>query len=50
MKPTIQNSTAIKSQWQLIRIQFAKHRLALAAFFLLQVLYGVAIFAEFFSP
>ncbi len=33
----------------MIRIRFARHRLALGAFFLLQILYGIAVFAEFFS-
>ncbi len=39
-----------KSQWQLIVARFVRHRLAVAAFFLLQVLYIVAAFAEFFAP
>jgi peptide/nickel transport system permease protein len=38
------------SQWQLIRLRFARHRLAVAGLFLLLVLYTVAIFAEFFAP
>lgn len=43
-------STATKSQWQLIRKRFLRHRLAVIAFFFLQILYLIAIFAEFFSP
>jgi len=38
------------SQWQLIRIRFAKHRLAVIALQVLIVLYFLAIFAEFMSP
>jgi peptide/nickel transport system permease protein len=38
------------SQWQLIRRRFARHRLAVGAFFMLNVMYIVAIFAEFFAP
>ena len=38
------------TQWQLIRKQFRKHRLALAAMHILVVLYVLAIFAEFFAP
>lgn len=41
---------ATLSKWQLIRRRFARHRLALAAIFVLQVLYFVAVFAEFFAP
>ncbi len=38
------------SQWQLIRRRFTRHRLAVGAFFTLNVMYIVAIFAEFFAP
>ncbi|OGJ92331.1 MAG: peptide ABC transporter permease [Candidatus Raymondbacteria bacterium RifOxyA12_full_50_37] len=38
------------SQWQLIRIRFIRHRLAVAALFLLITLYTMALFAEFFAP
>jgi len=38
------------SQWALIRRRFAKHRLAVAASYLLAVLYILAAFAEFFAP
>jgi peptide/nickel transport system permease protein len=38
------------SQGQLIRRRFARHRLAVGAFFMLNVMYIVAIFAEFFAP
>ena len=45
-------SAAMKplSQWQLIRRRFIKHRLAVAALFLLLFLYFLAVFAEFFAP
>lgn len=39
-----------ESQWQLIRRRFVRHRLAVAAMFVLAVLYLMAVFAEFFSP
>jgi peptide/nickel transport system permease protein len=54
--PTIQSAAKTKlppeklSQWQLIRRRFARHRLAVGAFFMLNVMYIVAIFAEFFAP
>lgn len=38
------------SQWQLIRLNFAKHRLAVIALNLLVVLYLVAVFAEVVAP
>ncbi len=38
------------SHWALIRGRFMRHRLALASFFLLVVLYGLAAGAEFFAP
>lgn len=38
------------SQWQLVRLRFLKHRLAVTAFFVLCVLYTVALFAGFFAP
>ena len=38
------------TQWQLIRRQFAKHRLAVASGYLLLVLYIVAACVEVFSP
>lgn len=43
-------SVATLSQWQLIRRRFARHRVAVAAMFMLAVLYSVALFAEFFAP
>ena len=46
----IELSTATLSQWQLIRLRFSKHRLAVASFYVLIVLYLMAIFAEFFAP
>jgi peptide/nickel transport system permease protein len=47
---TRNTSIATKSQWQLIKARFAQHRLAVIAFFFLQILYLIAVFAEFFSP
>ena len=38
------------SQWALIRRRFLHHRLAVASFFLLAVLYTIAAGAEFFAP
>lgn len=38
------------SQWQLIRMRFSRHRLAVGAVYVLVFLYMVAIFAEFVSP
>jgi peptide/nickel transport system permease protein len=38
------------SQWALIRRRFGRHRLAVAALFLLSVLYVLAVFAEFMAP
>jgi len=43
-------SLAALSQWQLIRLGFAKHKLAVAGLYVLVLLYTVAIFAEFFAP
>ncbi|MCX5632078.1 MAG: ABC transporter permease [Phycisphaerae bacterium] len=47
---TQDTSIATKSQWQLIRGRFVRHRLAVIAFFFVQILYLIAIFADFFSP
>ncbi|MAE62241.1 MAG: peptide ABC transporter permease [Planctomycetaceae bacterium] len=41
---------ATLSQWQLIRLRFSRHRLAVLSFNLLIVLYVVAVFAEFIAP
>lgn len=38
------------SQWALMRRRFLRHRLAVASFFLLAVLYTLAVGAEFFAP
>lgn len=38
------------SQWQLIRLRFSKHKLAVAAGYFLIVMYLMAIFAEFVAP
>ena len=40
----------IASQWQLVRLKFMKHRLAMGAIGVLSVLYFSTIFAEFISP
>jgi len=38
------------SQWALIRLRFAKHKLAVVALVFLLILYTMAVFAEFFAP
>ncbi len=38
------------SQWQLIRLRFSRHRLAVTSLYLLGLLYGLALFAEFVAP
>lgn len=38
------------SQWELIRLRFSKHKLAVASMFVLIVLYTLAVFAEFLAP
>ncbi len=38
------------TQWQLIRLRFARHKLAVIALNMLAILYLVAVFAEFFAP
>ncbi len=38
------------SQWQLVRINFSKHRLAVWSLYLLVTLYAIAVFAEFVAP
>ncbi len=50
MQEATEKHIETKSQWQLIVARFIRHRPAVAAFFLLQVMYIVAIFAEFFAP
>jgi len=40
----------VQSQWALILRRFLKHRVAVACFFLLAILYAMAAFAEFFAP
>jgi peptide/nickel transport system permease protein len=46
----MKHDTATLSQWQLIRLNFARHRLAVIALNLLVVLYLIAIFAEMVAP
>jgi len=41
---------ATMSQWQLIRLRFTRHKLALIALNVLAVFYFVALFVEFFAP
>lgn len=50
--PTSSNTNDLGSlsQWQLIWLRFVKHRLALYSLYIILVLYGVALFAEFFAP
>jgi peptide/nickel transport system permease protein len=38
------------SQYQLMRVKFKKHRVAMVSLYLLAVFYLVAIFAEFVVP
>ncbi len=48
--PTDKASLAALSQWQLIRLGFAKHKLAAVGLYVLVLFYTVALFAEFFAP
>ncbi len=41
---------SVLSQWQLIRLRFEKHKVAMYSLWVLCVLYFVALFAEFFAP
>lgn len=53
LAPALQKATkdvATLSQWQLIRINFAKHKLAVWSLNLLILMYVVAIFCEFVAP
>jgi len=47
---TLAGDTAVLTQWQLIRLRFVKHRVAVFALAVLVVLYLVAILAEFMAP
>lgn len=38
------------SQWQLIRLKFARHKLAVISFYFLIILYSTALLAPFFAP
>jgi peptide/nickel transport system permease protein len=38
------------SQWQLIRLRFTRHRMALFSLYVVCALYSMALFAEFFAP
>lgn len=49
-KPEVGDATATLSQWQLIRLRFARHKPAVVSMYLLGFLYFVAFFAEFFAP
>jgi peptide/nickel transport system permease protein len=44
------NDKGSLTQWQLIRLRFCKHRLALLSLYILGIFYLVAVFAEFFAP
>ncbi|MCL2319775.1 MAG: ABC transporter permease [Treponema sp.] len=46
----LSESYYVATQWQLIIRKFKKHKLALAGFWILAVMYFVALFCEFFSP
>ena len=52
LQPEISDKSAIGvlSQWQLIRLGFARHTLAVLALRVLILLYLLAIFAEFCAP
>lgn len=45
-----QRTASTQSQWALILRRFRQHRVAVASFFVLVVLYLLAAFAEFFAP
>lgn len=49
VRPREKPGAGALSQWQLIRLNFARHRLAVWAMYLLLVLYVLAIFADFFA-
>src|SRR5690554_1750748 len=44
------NDAATLSQWQLIRMNFARHQLAVWSLHVLVVLYLIALLAEFVAP
>src|SRR5438105_4551717 len=44
------STEAVRSPWELTVRRFTRHRLGIASFFLLCVLYVVALFCEFFAP
>lgn len=50
LTPSEQRTAATLSQWQLIWLRFSKHWLALLSLYILIVLYGVAVLAEFIAP
>lgn len=49
MPPPVVEKGAL-SQWELIRLRFVRHKLALLSLHVLIVLYTVALFAEFLAP
>jgi peptide/nickel transport system permease protein len=50
ISPTTNIGTGGMSQWQLIRLRFAKHKVAVVSLHVLTVLYLMALLAEFFAP
>ncbi len=48
--PPEKRTTATLSQWELIRLRFSKHKLAVISLRLLIVLYAIAVGAEFIAP
>ncbi len=44
------NDVGSMTQWQLVRLRFSRHKLAVLSLSVLAVLYGAAIFAEFVAP
>lgn len=50
MKSKIKEELFVASQWELIRLKFTRHKLAMGALGVLLVFYFFTIFAEFTSP
>jgi len=45
-----QATLATMSQWELIKLRFGRHKLAVGALYVLMVMYTLAAFCEFFAP
>ena len=48
--PDRKATLASMSQWQLIRLRFVRHKLAVGSLFVLLVMYFLAVFCEFMAP